>query len=492
MGLIVNQMLHFRGISANIDRNMNAYMKIVWLVMLSAMAGCVTYQDRPLLPANTLEDFESRRLDTDELETYLDKNLEGGSSGSWGLPQLTLAAFFFNPQLDIARSRLSGAKGQEKAAAEYPNPDLGVTPGFNSTSGYSAPVSPWILDVALDIPIETAGKRGYRIAEARYLSESARLQIAQTAWELRRQVREALLNLYSATRKEALLDSRELLEKDKVKLLGQLLDLGEISANELSLARVTHEETRLAWLDENKHKVQARMQLAAAIGVPGKALEAIEFSFDAFEALPDEAPPADAQRRAMLNREDLLSAMADYQACQSALQREVARQFPDVHLGPGYEFDQSENKWSLGLSVNLPIFNQNRGAIAAAEARREEAAAKFIAIQAQIVGDIEQAVASYRACLRKVEAAELLSKELQATVDRLRKMYEVGEVVMLNVTAAELELNTNAVNRLGARIEALRAMGQLEDAMHAAADLPNWSQRVPENRTEHVGNQDHE
>ncbi len=41
-------------------------------------------------------------------------------------------------------------------------------------------------DIALDIPIETAGKRGYRMAEARYLSEAARLNIAQTAWEVRR------------------------------------------------------------------------------------------------------------------------------------------------------------------------------------------------------------------------------------------------------------------------------------------------------------------
>ncbi len=467
-------------------------MKLIWLVLLFVMAGCVTYQDRPLLPEKTLDDFESRCLGTDELETYLDKNLESGSSSSWDLPKLTLAAFFYNPKLDVARSRLSGAKGQEKAAAEYPNPDLGITPGFNSTTGYSAPVSPWILGVALDIPIETAGKRGYRIAEARYLSESARLQIAQSAWELRHQVREALLNLYAATQKEALLDRRGLLEKDQIELLKQLLDLGEISANELSLARITYEQTRLTWLDENKYKVQARMQLAATIGVPAKALEAIEFCFDVFEVLPDHIPSVEAQRRAMLNREDLLGAIADYQACQAALQREVARQFPDVRLGPGYEFDQSENKWMLGLSVNLPIFNQNKGAIAVAEARREQAAAEFMAVQARIVGDIEQAVASYRACLKKVQAAELLSKELQATVDRLRKMYEAGEVVMLNVTAAEFELNTNAVNRLDARVEALKTLGQLEDAMHVAPDLPNWSQQIPANRTENVGKQNHE
>jgi len=471
---------------------MGAYMKLPWLVLLLAVAGCVSYQDLPLSPAKALDDFESRTLDSEELGTYLGKNLEGRPLGAWGLPELTLSAFFFNPQLDVARSQLAGAKGQEKAAGERPNPALGVTPGFNSTTGYDDAISPWIVGVALDIPIETAGKRGYRMAEARYLSEAARMQIAQAAWELRHQVREALLDLYAATQREALLGSRELLEKNNVKVLEQLLDLGEISANELSQARVMREETRLAWLDAGKHRAQARVRLAAAIGVPAKALETTEFCFDAFEVLPGDVPPADAQRRAMLNREDLLAAMADYQASQSALQREVARQFPDVQLGPGYEFDQSENKWMLGLSVNLPVFNQNKGAIAAAEAHREEAAAKFRAVQARIVGDIEQAVTSYQACLRKVEAAEALAKELRATVDRVRRMYEAGEVVALNVTAAELDLNTNAVNRLDACVEALRTLGQLEDAMHVAADLPNWSRQIPARRTEHIGNQDHE
>jgi len=84
---------------STIDNNMNAYMKLLWLVTLLVMAGCVTYQDRPLSPAKVLDDFESRRLGTKELETYLNKNLKSGSSGSWGLPQLTLAAFFLIPGL---------------------------------------------------------------------------------------------------------------------------------------------------------------------------------------------------------------------------------------------------------------------------------------------------------------------------------------------------------------------------------------------------------
>lgn len=82
------------------------------------------------------------------------------------------------------------------------------------------------------------------------------------------------------------------------------------------------------------------------------------------------------RQHALTNRTDILRALADYAASQSALQLEVARQYPDVRLGPGYTFEVGEHRWSLiGAALTLPIFNQNQGPIAEAEARRREAAA---------------------------------------------------------------------------------------------------------------------
>ena len=60
-------------------------------------------------------------------------------------------------------------------AGERPNPSLNVTPGYDTTT--SMP-SPWIPLGFLDVPIETAGKRGYRTAQAARLSEAARLKLA--------------------------------------------------------------------------------------------------------------------------------------------------------------------------------------------------------------------------------------------------------------------------------------------------------------------------
>ena len=54
-----------------------------------------------------------------------------------------------------------------------------------------------------------------------------------------------------------------------------------------------------------------------------------------------------------MNRADVRGALAEYAASQSALQLEIANQYPDLHLGPGYGWNTGnagDNKWSLGVS----------------------------------------------------------------------------------------------------------------------------------------------
>jgi cobalt-zinc-cadmium efflux system outer membrane protein len=463
---------------------------------LCFLAGCAHYEAKPLSPEQTAAQFEARSLDGPGLKRFVEQNLHRELKDwplqEWDFDALTLVALYYHPSLDVARAQWAVAKGQERTAAERPNPTVDVMPGFNSTTGYGAPISPWLVTAVLNLPVETAGKRGYRMAQAQYLSEAARLQIAQTAWLLRHQVREAMLDLYAADETEVLLREGLRLREDNVRLLEQMHKLGAIAANELGQARILRDQIRLASLDAGKQRVQARMRLAAALGVPAQALASTRFSFESFQVLRDEVPPVEARRQALLHREDLLAALAEYQASQSALQLEIARQYPDLQLGPGYEFDQSENKWMVGLSLTLPVFNRNQGAIATAEAHREEAAARFRSLQTEIIGTIEQAVASYRASRTKMATVEALAAEFRATVDRTQKMYEAGEVPALDVTAAELEQNANAVNQLNARVEALRSLGQLEDAMRVAPDLPDWSRQISRGRIEPIEDREHE
>lgn len=468
---------------------MNAWQKHMNLKLFAAMlaaataglVGCAHYQAKPLSAEKAAAAFDGRTLAEPGLRAFLETNLHAPLA-AWPLPiwdftNLVLAAFYYHPDLDVARARWGVAQAGRKTAAERPNPTLSVTPAYNSTSFTP---SPWLVTPSLDIPLETAGKRGYRIAQATQLSEVARLNLASVAWQVRSRLRASLLGLYTTRENEVLLQEQQELQAENVRLLELQQAAGAISAFEVTQARLAANAGRLAWRDAERQSAEARLSLADALGVPAAALEGVSFSLAGLTELPAEVPPAEARRQALLHRPDLLGALAEFAASQSALQLEIAKQYPDVHLSPGYEFDQGDDKWSLGLSVTLPVLNQNKGAIAEAQARRSEAAAHFNSLQTRVIAEIERAVAAYRIALRKKADTDALLANVRKQETAARAMLEAGEISRSDLTALRLQLSASAVARLDALAKSHQALGQLEDALQSPVGLaPSLWQRAP-------------
>jgi hypothetical protein len=212
----------------------------------------------------------------------------------WELESLTLAAFYFSPELDLARAQWGTAQAGLRTAGQRPNPTLSVTPGYNTTT--TVP-SPWIVTPSLDIPIETAGKRGYRLTQAQHLSEAAQLAIASAAWDVRAHLRRALLELWSAQEAEAALAAQHAAQQEVVRLLEAQRDAGAATLVEVTREHIALEQTRVAWLDAQNRRTTARVQLATVIGVPSPALDGVNLSFDAFTQPPGKLPPAEGRRR---------------------------------------------------------------------------------------------------------------------------------------------------------------------------------------------------
>ena len=228
----------------------------------------------------------------------------------------------------------------------------------------------------------------------------------------------------------------------------------------------------MAVRDAERREAEARAQLAGAVGIPLAALERVEVSIDAFEDVPADLGGDAARQQALMNRADILSALAQYAASQSQLQLAIAGQYPDFRLGPGYEYDQGDNKWSLGLSVALPA-DRNRGPIAEAMARRDEAAARFNALQSSVLEQIDLAAAGYHAALRKEADVDALLAGLTRQERIAQGMLEAGAISGSELAALRLQLSASALARLDALIQAQQAVGQLEDAVQSPLGLPS-------------------
>ena len=448
------------------------------------LAGCATFHPEPISPEKTAATFDTRSLTNAHLRAFLETNHITGEwpRDSWDLSALTLTAFYYQPALAEARAHWAVVEGTKITAGERPNPTVSVTPGYDAQ--IPGNFSPWLLNVNFDVPIETAGKRGKRIAEAGHLSEAAYWSFVSAAWQTRSHIRAALLNLYATRETESLLAQQEAAQSNVVRLLEGQLAVGVVSSYEVTQARVTLGTTRLARQDATGQSAQARVQLANALGLPLHALDGVELSFAGLDEFPQQLTEPEVRRQALLNRADVRGALAQYAASQSALQLEIANQYPDVHLGPGYGWNTGsagDNEWTLGLSVTLPVLNQNQGPIAEAKANRATAAAHFLTVQTTAITEIDSALAGYNAALQKSATAKSLLGDLQKQLDSVQAQAQAGEVEPLTLANAEAEYATGAQNQLDALVKAQGALGQLEDAVQSPLTLPPETIRATQN-----------
>ena len=436
-------------------------------------SGCASFAPQSISPAATFARYEARTLDNPDLRAFIQKNIKR-ELVSWPLPQwdvelLTLTALYYHPDLDVARAKWHVAQAGTETAGMRPNPSAKISTERNADA--PSDTSPWTLGWNLDIPIETAGKRGYRIDQARSLSEAARLSIASTAWQIRSRVRSTMLDLHFAQQAQTALLQQQRLQQDNLTLHEHRLALGMASQSEVTQARIALNQTTLAFNEAQKLHAEARAKLGNALGVSSKAIENISISSDLFTLAPV-LPAEDVRQQALLSRADILSALAEYAASQSALQLEIAKQYPDLHLGPGYSWDAGARKWSLGLSLTLPVFNQNQGPIAEAKARRVQAMANFNATQARVIGEIDAGLASYRALQTKLTAADMLLAAQDKQIRSALASYKAGQTDKVALLGAQLEMSQITVSRLDVLAKTQQALGGIEDAVQRPLIAP--------------------
>ncbi len=428
------------------------------------LPGCAVqpYKPAPLAPEASAAAFESRSLTDPELRSFEESHLGHATSawppGSWDLPSLSLAALYFSPELDSARARVAESRAALTTAGARPNPTLGITPGIPS---------PYLLTLDLSFPLETAGKRGYRIESAQHSALASQLDFAQAVWTVRGAVRAAMLDDLIAARTVELLRSEAKIRQSQVDLSDRMAALGEMPRLQADAARVELSRARAALGAAESQAVEARAALAAAIGVPATALQNVQLSWPDMDRPPPAAslPIGELRRAAVINRLDVRSALEKYAAAEAALRLQIAKQYPDIDIGPGYTYEEKLSYFTLGFSAAIPMFDRNRGPIAQAEAERLQAAAAFLGTQAEVIAKSERALAVYRVALEELaEAAHL--KELTATRQRsIDAAVRTGEQGRLELDDADIEQLVAARTELETLARAQHALGDLEDAV---------------------------
>jgi outer membrane protein TolC len=436
--------------------------------LLINLSACAEFRDHPLHAADLALNIEKRSLTNPQLQQFIEKVLAQEIAWplpAWDLDKLSLAALYYHPDMALARAVAETVDAANITAAQRPNPTLNATPSY--LTHLATAVAPWYAVSTLNIPIETAGKRGFRMDKAQQLTEAARLRIVDAAWTVRGRLRLAWLEAFAAQEAERLAQQQLGLQQAVTSRLEQQLAAGEISRQELLRSQLQLNQAQLNAYTAQKRQAESRVQLATALGVPVEALTEISLDFNQLAQAPalDNIPVAKLREIALQQRPDILAALADYAAAQAALQLEIANQYPNIQANPGYAWELGENLWSLGASVQLPIFHQNQGLIAEAQAKRRELAVRFTALQAKIIGDIDRVHAGFSAMLAKQQQAAQQKSLQQENLLAIQGQFKAGEIDHLALLAAEMEAAIAERARLDVFLETQQALNNLEDSL---------------------------
>jgi outer membrane protein TolC len=460
--------------------SMNAIRKgIASLSGVFLLAGCAVqrYRPAPIVASATASEFESRSLADPGLQSFEEQNLGHPVSPwppkTWDLQALSLAAMYFNPALDSARARVAGTEAALVTAGARPNPSLSIAPGIPS---------PYLLTLDFAFPIETAGKRRYRIEVARNLDQAARFDLADSAWTVRGGVRTVLLNYIFASQTLELFRSEAEVRTNQVNILEQIFSAGETPRQIVDLARIELSKTLLAITITEGQVGEAKAALAAAVGIPVAGLREAQFSWPGMDTPPsaESLSPEEVRRDAVLNRLDVRRSLAQYAAAEAGLQLEIAKQYPDINIGPGYTYEERNSFFTVGFSTSIPLFNRNQGPIAEAEARRKEAAAAFLERQAQVIAKSERALAAYTAALKELAEAKSLRKLQEIQSQIIQQAIRAGADNRLSLDSVEIQIWVLARAKLDALIRAQKALGDLEDAVQRPLDPGEMFTITPE------------
>lgn len=444
----------------------------------SALLGCLSiilfgcgfqqYIAKPLDTAAITSRFENKNTDSEEFRQFLISNGYTNDQfpiRQWGADELTYCALFFHPSLDVARAQWRAAEAKQAGATEKPIP--AISSHIAHSNNANEDISPFSLGLSIDIPIETANKRAIRIENATHLSQAAKFEVAQTAWQLRNQVTQALLEYQFNLQQTALLTQEQSLRQEIVAIFQKRHSLGMASNVELSTAKLQLQAISTELNAQQQNKLILLSSLANHLGLPLSKVETMQLSPTSDITLPDDAAQvlSNTQNTALLNRLDIRIALERYAAAEAKLKLEIAKQYPDIILSPGYAYEFGDRIWSLGLSGLLTLLNKNKIAIAEATQLREVEATQFEALQNTVIAQASNARAKFTQAKQVLNDQKNLFNQQRSNTQRISRRLSAGEIDRLELTYTKLEEVSAEKNVALANHQLNLAMNQLENAL---------------------------
>lgn len=310
---------------------------------------------------------------------------------TWTLAELQAIADTIHPMLQRDRARIDSARGGALQAGLYPNPrfDTNNPQVFNGQNS--------LFNAGIQQEFVVKGKKRLDRAAAVKVVQQNEFAYVQDRFGLLTNLRQQYYVLLAAQRRLKVLQKlQEITASSFATGKEQERGAGELAHIDVLLLKIDNQRVQADL--ENTLRLQrgARKQLAMLVGDPS-------ISDDQFEGSIYDTPPQYDEKIlnefAAANSAYVQIAKLDVERNEILLKRAVAEPYPNINLGPAYQWGLVQGGEQFWLTVTFPIptWDRNQGGIQAATADVAGARKNVEAVQLEQLRRVADAYSRHRA-----------------------------------------------------------------------------------------------
>jgi len=312
--------------------------------------------------------------------------------------------------------------------------------------------------------IELGGKRASRV-----LLATAERDVAGWDYEVERiavlsRVSQRFVNVLGAQQSVQLAEEALKIARQSFEAASERVKAGQASPIEESKAKILVASADIR-LERAKHTLQAaRRQLSITWGSRTARFDRVAGDLDTFMDIPT----LQRLEGRLAKNPTLARWAAEITKHQAAVESAEAGAVPDLNLSAGYRLysvpgGNDVSTFQLGVSIPLPIFDRNQGAIMEAQSRLARARAQQES--AEVLVSLELESRHRNLALTRAEAVSLRDNVLsssQAVLDAVLAGYRIGKFSLLEVLDAQRALSLVRVQYLQAAMDFHKEVVEVE------------------------------
>ncbi|GGH66104.1 outer membrane protein CzcC [Comamonas phosphati] len=373
-----------------------------------------------------------------------------------GLDQLVQTVLDNNPELRAVQQSSVTAQAAVLSAGALPNPKLEWSRGDNKARLASATPGS-VQSMGISVPIEMPSVRSARIEAAQAGQRASVYQIAAARNALVAQVR---LKAYEVVLRQAQAQAAD----DAVQLLEQAHERVRVRVSSGEAARYEIIKADAELINARQQEQSAQLMVEQSqLSLNRLAAGQLPARFDLALSLQDPVVPDQLQDINWRAHPELMQLQSEVDRAEAQKQGAKASRWPGVELRYAQTREPDIRNHTVGVSVQIPLFDQRRGPMEEAASEAERARVRMEGRRAELEQQMQQAWKVLEmAQVRTKALGEGSVREAEAALRVAEAAYSFGERGILDVLDAQRVLRTVRADLLEARYQLQSARIELD------------------------------